>query len=174
MTDRALDRAAGDSAHVAAHADQRADDTVVVIGVGSDLRGDDAVGLEVARAVRERAPATWRVVESSGECSGLLDLWQGADLAIVVDAAAVPAAPGIVFRLDGLRDPVPASGAVHSTHGAGIPEAIALGKKLGRLPQRLTVYAIVGANFEFGAEISPAVQRAIPGVAGQILGENSI
>jgi hydrogenase maturation protease len=169
MAAHALDRAAVDSARAAVHADQRADATVVVIGVGSELRGDDAVGLEVARAVRVCAPAGWRVVESTGECGGLLDLWQGADLAIVVDAATVPTAPGTVFRLDGLRDPLPASGAAHSTHGAGLPEAIALGKKLGRLPRRLTVYAVVGGSFEFGGGLTLAVQQAVGAVVTEIL-----
>ena len=80
--------------------------------------------------------------------------------------------PGTVFRLDGLREPIPAAGVVRSTHGAGIAEAIALGKALGRLPQQLTVYAIAGGDFHFGCALTPAVRRAAAAVASEILKEN--
>jgi hydrogenase maturation protease len=48
-----------------------------------------------------------------------------------------------------------------STHALGVPEAIELARALGRLPARLEVYAIEGARFTAGAELSPAVERAV-------------
>ena len=41
-------------------------------------------------------------------------------------------------------------------------------KALGRLPQRLLLYAIEGERFDAGAELRPAVERAVAAVAGEL------
>ena len=55
---------------------------MVVVGVGNSLRGDDAAGLEVVRALRERLTRgrarVARPREHEGETLGLLELWEGA------------------------------------------------------------------------------------------------
>ncbi len=63
---------------------------IVVIGIGNEFRGDDAVGIVVARALLEGPlPSFVRVVEAGLAGPSLLDMWMGADLAIVVDAVRV-------------------------------------------------------------------------------------
>ena len=76
-----------------------------VIGIGNPLRGDDAIGLLVARRVRELADPEVEVMELEGEPARLIDAWQGAGLAVVVDAVNSGAPEGTVMRFDADRRP---------------------------------------------------------------------
>lgn len=146
----------------------------MLIGVGSDFRGDDAVGLVVARAVRERAPRGVTVHESRGDGTALLDLWAGAARVVVVDAMRSGTPAGTVVRFDGLdegRWPSGSPGALASSHAFGVLEAIELGRRLGLLPPSLVVYGIEGASFEIGAPLSPEVVSALPSVVDRIVAE---
>ena len=71
--------------------------STVVIGVGNPYRRDDGIGPAVADLLRERGV---EVAHSLGETTELIELWQGRDLAILVDAIrARPAHPGRVHHL---------------------------------------------------------------------------
>jgi hydrogenase maturation protease len=139
----------------------------VVIGVGSALRGDDAVGLLVVR----RLAAEVAVLESDGDPAALLDAWRGAELAIVIDAARSGAPAGTIRRFDAAAEPLPARLSAGSTHGLGLAHAVELARALGALPPRLVVYAIEGGRFEAGAAPAPEVARAADDVARRILAE---
>jgi hydrogenase maturation protease len=51
---------------------------VIGIGIGNPDRGDDAVGLAVARRVRDAAPGGVTVKELDGDQLTLLDEWDHA------------------------------------------------------------------------------------------------
>lgn len=125
-----------------------------VIGVGNPWRGDDGAGPAVARAAGG---------VSTADPARLLDLWEGARHAVVVDACVSGAAPGTIHRGDAGRPAQPAS-----THGIGVADAIALARSLGRLPPRLDVYAIEGADFGHGDRLTPAVAAAVDALAGEL------
>lgn len=141
---------------------------VVVIGVGNPYRGDDAVGLAVAARLRDRVPARVEVLECEQEPSRLLDAWEGADVALVVDAAA-GGAPGSVHRFDAIRERVPARVFRSSTHAFGVGEAIELGRALGRLPRSLVLYGVDGASFAAGEGLSRPVAGAVDLVVEAVL-----
>jgi len=143
----------------------------LVVGVGNDLRGDDAAGLEVARRVRLAAPAGVEVVEASGDGAALMDVWQRAALTIVVDACLSGAEPGTVRRFEAAEAPLPALFASRSTHAFGLAEAVEMARALGRLPDRLVVFAIEGRDFTAGAPLTPAVARAVAETSAAILDE---
>jgi hydrogenase maturation protease len=143
----------------------------LVVGVGNDLRGDDAAGLEVARRVRLAAPAGVEVVEASGDGAALIDAWQNAALAVVVDACVSGAEPGTIRRFEAARAPLPAVLASRSTHAFGLAEAVEMARALGRLPDRLVVFAIEGRDFAAGAPLSPAVARAVAEAVTAVLRE---
>lgn len=144
---------------------------MVVIGVGNDLRGDDAVGLVVARRVRAGAPEGVRVLECEQEPSRLLDAWRGVDAAYVIDACASGGTPGTVHRFDASGDPVPASGLRSSTHAFGVGDAVELARALGELPPRVVVYGIEGADFTPGGGLGAAVTEAAERVAAALATE---
>ena len=139
--------------------------STVVIGVGNAYRGDDAAGREVARLVRARAPEGLEVVVCELEPTRLIDAWDGADLALVVDAVSSGAEPGTVHRFDGASGPLPSREFRSSTHALGIGETVELARALGRLPARIVVIGVEGESFGAGTELSgPAragVERAV-------------
>ena len=130
----------------------------IVIGVGHAERRDDGVGPYVAEGLsRKGIPA----VVHEGDGTGLLDLWEARPAAVVVDAVAGAGAPGMVHVFTDFDDKAfQRAGFVHSTHRLGVPEAVALGQALGRLPERLTVIGITGADFGFGRGLSAPVAAA--------------
>jgi hydrogenase maturation protease len=144
---------------------------VRVIGIGNPLRGDDAIGLLVARRVRELAGPEVDVIELEGEPSRLIDGWQGVRLAVVVDAVRSGATEGSVIRFDATADPLPLSLSVTSTHALGLGDAIEIARSLDLLPTRLIVYAIEGTRFQAGAEVSPAVAAVVEAVAADVVRE---
>ena len=146
----------------------------LLIGLGNELRGDDAAGLLVAREARRLQQrdgplaTSVEVVELGGEPVDLLEAWDGAARVVVADAAASGASPGTIHRLDAAA-PLPAALAGASTHLLGLAEAIELARTLDRLPPHLLVLGVEGARFATGAPTSPAVRAAIPEAAAQAL-----
>ena len=143
----------------------------LVIGIGNDDRGDDAVGRRVARGLRDRVQGDVEVLEQDGEATRLLELLAAADAAYLVDAAVSGAPPGTVTRLEPAGAALPRSLFAVSSHGLGLAEAIELARALGSLPRRLVVYAIEGADFSPGKPLSPAVAAAAVEVEGRLLRE---
>jgi hydrogenase maturation protease len=141
----------------------------VVIGVGNALRGDDAVGLAVAERLRGRVPAGVEVVPCELEPSRLIEAWEGAAGAVVVDAVHSGGEPGTLSRFDASKDAVPARAFRSSTHAFGVGEAIELARALGRLPRRVVVYGIEGAEFAAGTALTAPVDAAVERAAAAML-----
>ncbi|HEX6234050.1 MAG TPA: hydrogenase maturation protease [Jiangellaceae bacterium] len=144
---------------------------IVVIGVGNDFRRDDAAGLEVARRVRAAAPTGVRVLEHDGEPAGLLDVWDGADVAYVIDAVRGTGGPGAVHRVEVGSDSRLNREPRDSTHALSFGEAVALGRVLDRLPGRLVLVGVEGGDFAAGQGLGPEVAAAVGAVADEIVRE---
>ncbi len=143
---------------------------VVVIGVGDPMRRDDGVGPAVLDALRPVLAPEVTVQACLGETTELLDAWQGARLAVLVDATrATPAQPGRIHRLDALAAPARAGSA--GSHAADLGEVIALARALDRLPARLVVYAVEVADTGYGTGLSTVVSQAVPELRDRIAAE---
>lgn len=146
---------------------------IVIIGIGNEFGRDDAVGLVVARVLKEKGPPGVRIVEASGEPTSLIEMWNGADIVILIDAVRTGARAGTIYRVDAHAEPIPASLACHSTHAIGIVEAVELARVLNRLPPRLIIYGIEGRDFAVGIGLSQDVQAAADDVSMRIADEVS-
>jgi len=149
---------------------------VLVIGVGNESRGDDAVGLAVSKRLKERLPTDVVVAQETGDGARLMELWKGFDLVVLVDAVKSGDKPGTIHMFEAHKFPLPMGlfPEEYSTHAFGIPHAIELARAMNQLPRRLLVYGIVGECFDEGSPISPAVGRAAQQLAelltSQVLG----
>jgi hydrogenase maturation protease len=145
----------------------------IVIGIGSLLRGDDAIGIRVTEAIeREALPPDVKVVTTTAAGLALLDLLTGYDRALIIDAIQTrQGKPGDVYRL-GLDDlPTP----LHSftVHDVSLRSALDTGQKMGlALPGSIVVFAIEVANVTpLRENCTPQVEEAIPKAVRLVLRE---
>ncbi|MFN3336658.1 MAG: hydrogenase maturation protease [Thermomicrobium sp.] len=135
--------------------------TLLVVGVGNELCGDDGVGPWIARRI---AAADWPGVTAvalhSSDPSSLLDLWRGFSFVYLVDAVFAPYPVGTILRLNLTHRIWTARLQTASTHTIDLWEVIELARTLGELPARLVLYGIVSHSFRLGTGLSPEVEAA--------------
>jgi hydrogenase maturation protease len=140
---------------------------IVVIGIGQSLRSDDGAGPEAVRRWQAAYPETASRPEVRVELAelpglGLLDLLEGAEAAVIVDAVQSRAAPGTLLRLgpDDLASFTPDAG---SAHGWGVAETLQLGRTLSPslADCRITLIGIAARRFELGGGLSPQVEAGL-------------
>jgi hydrogenase maturation protease len=143
---------------------------VAVIGIGNPFRRDDGVGHAVAEALRGVDLPGVAVRLASGEPTGVIDAWAGAERAVVVDAArCTPSVPGRVHRI---APGAAAAGRGTSSHGMGLVDAVRLAEALGRAPHEVVVLAVETADVGVGEGLSPAV--AAPAAVRAVLAELAV
>ena len=141
---------------------------ILILGLGNAILCDDGVGIQAVQHIREHdehAGIDLKEAEVAG--FALLDLLEGYDTVVVIDAVRVRGAePGdiVVFESDSLTP------SLHlvAGHQIDLPSALEIGRQLGRhVPS--TVH-IVGVQVEddrtFSERCTPAVEAAVP-VAAQ-------
>lgn len=137
----------------------------ILIGVGNPSRSDDGAGLEVARRVRTRG--SYQVPGGGYE---LMDIWEGADDVIVIDAARSGSGAGTVHRFDATEQPLPGGVLGTSTHSIGVADVIEMARSLGRIPERLVVYGIEALDLSPGDQLTAGVRQAVDRVVKEIDG----
>ncbi len=140
---------------------------ILVLGVGQSLRGDDAAGLEAVRRWREKYSETAarpgvRTETSELPGLGLLDLIEGSDAVLLVDAVHASAPAGALHRLDPDNLAAFTLGA-GSAHGWGVAESLQLGLSVNPSLAncRIILLGIEVGQVEIGASLSPQVEAAM-------------
>lgn len=143
----------------------------LIIGIGNEYRGDDGIGLLVARRLRETLSGPVKIVEQSGEGAALMDAWKDFQNVVLIDAVQSGAEPGTIFRFEAHQRSIPAQFFHYSTHVFSVAEAIELARALNQLPLRLIVYGVEGKNFAASVELSPEVDKITPEVVERVIQE---
>jgi hydrogenase maturation protease len=149
--------------------DEERNGQILVVGVGNEFRGDDALGIEVARIIRGLGLPNVSVFETGGDAAALIDLWRERENVIVVDAFSSGAAPGMLHCIDATIVQIPSHYFGHSSHALGLAESIELARRLDMLPTRLLVCGIECYEFEDGVGMSRLVREKIPELVEEIL-----
>jgi hydrogenase maturation protease len=137
---------------------------ILVLGLGNDILGDDAVGLLAARRLRSLLPETVDVVESGGGGLDLLDALEGYERALLLDAILTGKhPPGTILEFsaeDFKKDDAP------SPHYAGLPTVIQLAKSLGIcFPNIFQIVTVEVENpYEVLEGLSKPVEDSLPAV----------
>lgn len=137
----------------------------IVIGIGNPDRGDDAVGVQVARQVARQVAAERLGVLTLefDDPSEALDAWEPEDTVVVADAIRSGGEPGDIHVVDVLEQKLPAGNwSAGGTHALGLAAVVELARSLDLLPKRLVVVGIEAGQFDHGAPMSEAVQAALP------------
>ncbi len=114
----------------------------LVIGVGNTLRGDDGIGVAVARRLaRDPLPEGVWVVDGGTEGLDLIFRMEEAERVVLIDAALMgkDAGEAVVLDAEMVEKGIHANFA--STHGFGVAEVLALGRSVGVEPE-VSVVAI--------------------------------
>jgi hydrogenase 3 maturation protease len=139
-----------------------------VVGIGQELRGDDAVGVRTARRLGNRQRAGGReaprpaslfllVVEAGPvpeSCTGPLRRF-APDLVILVDAADMGELPGTIRWLDCAE----ADAAAGSTHG--LPLSLFARFLVEEIGCQVALLGIQPSALTFGAPLTDPVRRAL-------------
>ncbi len=146
-----------------------------VIGLGNPEAGDDAVGLIAARRARPELEGIPGVeVVQVGAGVHVLDLLQGAEAVVVVDAVRSPSGgrpPGTLVRVEAGPDGLPADASSSvSSHGFGVAEAVGLAAALGGTPIVVFI-GVEAAEVAAGSPLSGPVEAALPALVQAVVEE---
>ena len=144
--------------------------SVLVIGIGNPLRGDDSIGLEIARrlALRKCPCCHLAVVEEPGETTGLMEAWQGRQSVVLIDAVATGAKPGTVVRVDLGKEKFPQGFSQSTTHSFGLALSVELARALGDLPEWIVFFGVEGADYTIGGKLSEDLKPIVDTAAEHV------
>lgn len=134
--------------------------SLLILGVGNDLLGDDGIGLEAIDSLKDLESREVSVESSVQSGLYLLERLTDHDDVIIVDSV-LGDQPGRVRELT-FQEIRPK--AVPSAHYAGLPEALALARNSGlKVPERIRIIGVEMNGVQFiGSRPSPRVRAAIP------------
>lgn len=139
---------------------------LVILGLGNDLLGDDAIGLIAAEGLEGRFGPEVAVKRSAQSGLYLLEPLQGFEDAIIIDSV-IGDHPGRVRELEPVEvRPV----SVPSAHYAGLPEALALARASGLpMPRRVRIFAVeIDPCQTIGTSPCTAVKGALPDLVSRV------
>lgn len=145
----------------------------LVIGVGSSILSDDAIGLVLARRLRRMLAGREDVEFVENEEGGftLLEEALGFDRLVVIDAARFGGEVGTLRKLT-LEDLGPAMHAGFP-HRMDLATVMEFGRKQSLpVPADVTVYAVqIGDAASFGESLTPRLERRVDALACEILSD---
>ncbi len=136
---------------------------IVVIGCGSLLRGDDAVGPILIRHLWEQGvPDAVTLVDGGTAGMDVAFKMRGAEKVIIIDASATGAEPGTIYRVPGEEVALPPMDGLHM-HQFRWDNALAFGRWLleDEYPADVEVFLIEAAQTTHGADLSAPVVEAM-------------
>jgi hydrogenase maturation protease len=145
---------------------------VLVIGLGSPLRGDDGVGPRLVEELTRRGlPSAVTTLDGGTGGLDLLPVLEGWQQVVVVDAADVGREPGQFVRFTPEQVRLAQTADHPSLHSAGLGEILALANALGRTLPHMVIFGVQPAEVGWRQGLSPAVETALPALADAVLEE---
>ncbi|WXG41420.1 MAG: hydrogenase maturation protease [Candidatus Freyarchaeum deiterrae] len=143
----------------------------IIIGVGNLLLGDEGLGVHIVEELNEiNLPPNVEFFDGGTGGVSILNLMEGADKVIIVDAVLGGGEPGQIYVVDIDRL---LKGVVKffSLHEMDLLSALRIGKETGKLPPELVLVGVEPKNYkEYDMDLSPEIKAVIPKVINVILG----
>jgi hydrogenase maturation protease len=139
----------------------------LILACGNPLRGDDAVALHLARALRDKLAGPEIVVHTTQQWTPeLAEPLSRCELAVFLDASE-RFSPGFVH----CESVVPLAGASHAllTHSCNPALLLLMSRQLyNHVPNRAYSITIGAKSFAFSFALSAPVQKAIPEAVSRV------
>jgi len=135
----------------------------LILALGNDLLGDDAVGPLAARELERRLDLTKIDIVETGKAGlALMEILTGYEKALIIDSVQTcenPPGTVIEFQPGDFRKVV-----APSPHYAGLPEILSSAERFDLpMPSELRILAMEVANpFDFAEKFTPEVEMGFP------------
>lgn len=148
---------------------------IAIIGVGNILLGDEGIGVHVVRELENaRLPKNVEVYDCGVSGMKILNILEGFDKAIIIDAVKAGGKPGEIYRF-ALEEALTGDIRMTSLHELDLITAIKIAKLTNayKLPKEVVVIGVEPKSLEESLELSPEVKKAIPEVIKLVFKEIS-
>jgi hydrogenase maturation protease len=143
----------------------------IVIGLGNPLRGDDGVGVRAVQMLASRSlPPDVELVDGGTQGLGIVNLIEGRQRAILIDAADVGQPPGRFVRFTMTEADLLGDDQQLSIHAAGLRDALLLAQALQILPE-IVIFGVQPAYLGWKKGLSPEVEAALPELVTAVMAE---
>ncbi len=134
----------------------------LILGIGSVLMGDDAIGVRVIDEL-EKHVLPEGVSARAGDISGLdlLKHFSGFESVIIIDAAKMGEKPGTVKMFKSSEIKKDAFNDKFSTHGMALIETLTLSEMLGMSPE-IDIIGIEPYNTDFSLDMTEGMKEKVP------------
>jgi len=144
---------------------------LLFLGLGNPILSDDAVGIRVVDKIKSIMGDSNGIDFVTGSMAGLriLDVIQGYDELVIVDAIEKGGEPGTLYKIP-IED-LESTLHLTSLHSINLVTAIELGRKMSlKIPKRISIYGIeVKDVVKFSEKMTPEVEESIPKNAEEII-----
>ena len=137
--------------------------------MGNLYRGDDSVGILVARELMPYQNPNLKIIEHSGEGISLMEIFKNEKQVILVDAVSSNEPPGSLHMIDAHENILSKKMFSCSTHNFGVAEAVEMARSLNQLPEQFLILGIEGKDFHPGKDLSPVVEHAKKKIIQEII-----
>ncbi len=146
--------------------------TIVVLGVGNVLMGDEGVGVHTLASLEQRYdfPQHVHCVDGGTSTHELLGDLENLDHLIVIDAVSAGLPPAGLVRLEDAAVPA-AFTTKFSPHQVGIADLLATLTFLGRAPKHVVLLGCEPIELTLDLQLSPKVAARVPELCSQVLAE---
>ncbi|MEK6591378.1 MAG: HyaD/HybD family hydrogenase maturation endopeptidase [Nitrospinota bacterium] len=145
---------------------------ILILGIGNILLRDEGVGVRVIERLQRdyRFHPNIEIFNGGTAGLGILNLLEGVDYLIIVDAIDGKNQPGSLYRFKFEDIPVNQT-KKFSPHQIGILETLTLKKTLDKIPDT-TIIAIQPKDCNnFGMELTPEIENKIPDIINLVMKE---
>jgi hydrogenase maturation protease len=146
--------------------------TILVLGIGNLVMGDDGIGVRVVQALQERFrfPAEVALLDGGTLGLDLLPKLEGVERLLVVDAIETGAEPGTMVRLAGEEIPV-AMATKLSPHQMGLKDLLSVASLIGCCPSEMVLWGVQPADVAMGMDLTAVVAACLDPLLDAVLGE---
>lgn len=141
------------------------------IGVGNILLCDEGIGVHVVRELhRRRVPPGVEYVDGGVAGATLLNLIEGEERVVIVDAVDAPFPPGTVVRL-APEEIAGAAGPAWSLHDVNLAATLGMMRLRDTLPQMLILGVVPADTGSYSLDLSAPLAARFEEIVGKVLGE---
>jgi hydrogenase maturation protease len=144
----------------------------LVLGVGNILQSDDGLGVRAVEMLGKRElPASVWVEDAGTPGIGLVTRMEGWKRVIIIDAAQTGLQPGMWQRYGPEDVRLVTGGGAISLHEADVASALSLAQATHLLPAEVVIYGVEPQRVDWGDELSPPVEAALPALVDDIVAD---